>query len=78
MIAQRWSEPFGDRPQELVLIGTGIDEAALRARFDACLLTDAEINAGPHDWENFVGPFPARPTQSGTDSNWADRDAVEA
>ncbi|MDH6152599.1 G3E family GTPase [Paraburkholderia sp. WSM4179] len=31
MIAQRWSESFGDRQQELVVIGNCIDEAELRA-----------------------------------------------
>ncbi|APA89945.1 zinc metallochaperone GTPase ZigA (plasmid) [Paraburkholderia sprentiae WSM5005] len=59
MIAQRWSARFGDRQQELVLIGTGIDEAALRAGFDACLLTNAEMGSGPAVWEHYVDPFPA-------------------
>ena len=36
-------EPFGDRRQEIVVIGRDVDEAALCRRFDACLLTDAEL-----------------------------------
>ncbi len=40
-INQHWSEPFGDRRQELVFIGSGIDWPALSAGLDACLLPDA-------------------------------------
>ncbi len=33
-----WEEPHGDRRQELVLIGVGLNEAAIRGSLDACLL----------------------------------------
>ncbi|WP_213683820.1 GTP-binding protein [Roseicyclus sp.] len=39
-IAEHWVEPWGDRRQELVFIGTGIDWPALKARLDACLLSE--------------------------------------
>ncbi|TWG82259.1 G3E family GTPase [Cupriavidus gilardii J11] len=51
--------PFGDRRQELVLIGQGMDRPALEAALDSCLLTDAEMAAGPAQWQGFDDPFPA-------------------
>ncbi|MEM1193272.1 MAG: GTP-binding protein [Pseudomonadota bacterium] len=35
-----WQEPFGDRRQEIVFIGAGIDWPALKARLDAALLPE--------------------------------------
>lgn len=58
MIEGRWEEPFGDAQQELVLIGMEMDEVALRARFDACLLTDEEMAAGYDFWLTLPDPFP--------------------
>jgi G3E family GTPase len=49
---------IGDRRQELVMIGVGIDPTAWRARFDACLLTDDEYAQGPQGWLHFTDPFP--------------------
>src|SRR5690606_34291882 len=42
LIRSKWDERVGDARQELVLIGMDMDERALRAGLDACLLTDAE------------------------------------
>ncbi|MFO0742414.1 MAG: zinc metallochaperone GTPase ZigA [Labilithrix sp.] len=52
-----WQEPFGDRRQELVLIGIRMDEASLRAGLEHCLLTDAEMKLGPSQWRAFPDPF---------------------
>ncbi|CUH79250.1 Putative metal chaperone YciC [Tritonibacter multivorans] len=55
---QHWEEPFGDRRQEIVFIGAGIDWPALEAKLDACLLKDATME----DVETCAGlpdPFPA-------------------
>lgn len=57
-IRREWVDPFGDRRQELVLIGIKMDAAKLRAGFDRCLLTDAEFAAGPAEWEHLKDPFP--------------------
>jgi G3E family GTPase len=50
---------IGDRRQELVLIGVDIDPAQWRAKFDACLLTDAEYALGAEGWLALADPFPA-------------------
>ncbi len=49
---------YGDRRQEVVLIGTGFEESALRAALDACLLTDSEMAAGVRAWGDYQDPFP--------------------
>ncbi len=53
-----WVQPFGDRRQEIVFIGAGIDWPALKARLDDCLI---EEGAGD-DLRTFVSlddPFPS-------------------
>lgn len=49
---------IGDRRQELVLIGVGLDAEHWRAKLDACLLTDDEYAAGPQGWARLSDPFP--------------------
>lgn len=49
---------WGDRRQELVLIGIDMDEAALRANLDRCLLTDKEMSRGPSGWKRLKDPLP--------------------
>ncbi|MSP86466.1 MAG: GTP-binding protein [Methylotenera sp.] len=63
-ITNRWQEPFGDRQQELVMIGIDMDKAALIAEFDRCLLTPNEMLLGEmgeymEGWKVFNDPFPA-------------------
>ena len=57
IIREKWHEGVGDARQELVLIGMDMDETALRARLDACLLTDEELAAGPAAWTRLHNPF---------------------
>ena len=49
---------WGDRRQELVLIGINMDENKLRAGLDRCLLTDAEMARGPNGWKRLADPLP--------------------
>ncbi|WP_135478791.1 zinc metallochaperone GTPase ZigA [Candidatus Chloroploca mongolica] len=56
-LVNRWDPTWGDRRQELVLIGQHLDEAALRAELDACLLTEREMALGPDGWAHFEDPF---------------------
>ncbi len=58
-VARYWDERVGDCRQELVFIGVNVNEAALRADLDACLLTDSEMELGPERWEFFDDPFAA-------------------
>ena len=56
---ETWHEPYGDRRQELVLIGDPIWLAkSARAQLDACLLADEEYARPVQEWGKFPDPFP--------------------
>mgnify|MGYP000574658051 CR=1 FL=1 len=55
-----WHPLFGDRTQQLVFIGQKMDEAAMRARLDACLL-EKHLAADSSGWEKLHNPFPELP-----------------
>ncbi|NOD35421.1 MULTISPECIES: GTP-binding protein [unclassified Ruegeria] len=52
-----WQEPWGDRRQEIVFIGSGIDWPRLKARLDAALLP-AVAATRLEDLPNLADPFP--------------------
>jgi len=57
-ILKNWTEPYGDRRQEIVFIEVGMNQAALRQGLAACLLDDREIAQGPDGWRQLPDPFP--------------------
>ncbi len=62
-----WEEPWGDRRQEIVVIGQAIDQAALTAMFDEALLTDAEMARGAERWAKMRDPVPSWDDDEGSD-----------
>jgi hypothetical protein len=57
-IMKKWAEPYGDRRNEIVLIGQKMDRALLTEMFDFALLTDDEEALGMEAWAEFDDPFP--------------------
>jgi G3E family GTPase len=57
-IKSRWEEPYGDRQQELVIIGINMNQTDLNNKFNDCLMTDEEISLGMESWKDLKDPFP--------------------
>lgn len=57
-IESKLTGPHGDRHQELVFIGHGMDESRVTEILDRCLLTDLEFVQGPEFWADFEDPLP--------------------
>lgn len=58
-IERNWSQVWGDRRQEIVFIGTGMDIAELTRRLDGCLVPSTETERMDADaWAKLRDPFP--------------------
>lgn len=53
-----WDRRFGDRQQQLVFIGQGLDEPKLRQRLDDCLLESSLAAKDSSCWPKLNNPFP--------------------
>jgi G3E family GTPase len=58
-----WDPIWGDRNQEVVIIGRHLDQAALREELDRCLLSQDEIDLGQSSWSQLPDPFPPWATE---------------
>ena len=56
-LAAHWQEPWGDRRQEIVFIGSGIDWPELRSRLDNCLVPK-NLASSPDTLPDMPDPFP--------------------
>jgi hypothetical protein len=58
-IMRLWKNPWGDRRQEIVILGRDVDRDKVTSKFDACLLTDEEMALEPEMWRaKFNDAFP--------------------
>ena len=71
-IRSKFVGEYGDRHQELVFIGQGVDQQRVESILDHCLLTDLEYSQGPEAWANFEDPLPVIELESD------DENAIEA
>ncbi len=57
-ILNKFQKPYGDRRQEIVLIGIDLDVEKLTAAFNQCLIAENLFVEGPLAWQELSDPFP--------------------
>ena len=56
-ILKDWNSKWGDRRQEIVLIGMNMDKESIRRELEMCLLTKEEMDKGVEEWLEYEDPF---------------------
>jgi len=56
-IAPLWREPYGDRQQEIVIIGQSLDQEAIKKSLDECLVSEESMDVGQGEWDRLVQEF---------------------
>ncbi|WP_024329618.1 zinc metallochaperone GTPase ZigA [Thioalkalivibrio sp. ALR17-21] len=75
-VAPHWDERYGDRRQEIVVIGIDMDPDSIRQRLDACLLDDRELAAGAEAWADYRDPFPEWRLQNGAEETEEETEVI--
>ncbi|MEY3901099.1 MAG: hypothetical protein RL189_405 [Pseudomonadota bacterium] len=58
-VLAQWDKNWGDRAQELVVIGQNMDHHEMREKLNSCLLTDEELKLGDALWAVMPDALPA-------------------
>ena len=58
LFADEWDEQFGERKQEIVFIGCGMEKSKIISELNNCLLSEEELKDAIPDRKNFRDPFP--------------------
>ena len=66
-----WHCEYGDRRQEIVFIGQNMNRALIEQQLNAALLTDAELESTPQQWQGWRDPFPVWQHAQGVDDESA-------
>jgi hypothetical protein len=53
----KWNSKWGDRRQEIVIIGLKMNKEEIEKLLEGCLLTDNELETEPSEWSEMEDPL---------------------